>query len=84
MGGPGPPTVGMIDVGSADEDRSHQSQDLSTRPGSANPTDQAHLLVHQRLEAEAHHQRHRQDQPGIGHQGRLVEGHTNPVNPARY
>ena len=50
----------------------------------ANTIEQAHLLVHECLEPQAHHQRCRHDQPSIGHQCRVIEGHSNAVGPARY
>ena len=35
-----------------------------------------------RLQAQTGHQRRHQDQPGVGHQSRLVENHLHTVNPA--
>ena len=56
------------------------------RPGSAPPTrpDETDGGIDQALEIEASDQRRDQQQAGIGHQIGLVEGHANPVDPARY
>ena len=40
--------------------------------------------AYQGLQAQTGHQRRHQDQPGVGLQARLVEGHLNPVKVARY
>ena len=56
------------------------------RPGRAPPTrpDQPHRRVHQRFEPEADHQRRRHDQPRVGDQRLVVEGHLDAVDRARY
>ena len=60
-----------------------QGQHLSPRTSAADPATEAHQLVHQRLEPEAHHERRRHDQPGVGHERRIVEGHADALDRAR-
>jgi hypothetical protein len=84
MGRPGSEAIGMVDVGSASEDRCDQREDLAARSRATDPIEEANFAVHECLEAEAHHQRRGHDKPGIGHQSRIVKGHPDPVDPARY
>ena len=82
-GGPGAQHVGVIDVRTARQDRGHQRADLAARRSSTDPTDQTDRRVHQGLKTEAGHQRGRHDQPGVGHQVRVIEGRVDPVDPVR-
>jgi hypothetical protein len=55
------------------------------RPGRAPPMRPRSLTVTLiSLETETHHQGGDEEQPGVGHQARLVEGHRQPIDPARY
>ena len=76
--------VGVIDVRPTGEDRRDQSQDLAARVRAPDSAHEAHLGVDQRFEPEADYQRRRHDQPGIGDQRLIVEGHLDPIDPARY
>ena len=60
------------------------SQHLAARPGAAHPATQPHRLVDQALQTQAHHQRGRHDQAGVGYQARGVEDRLGPVDAARY
>ena len=84
LGSAGAETVRVIDVGSSGQDRGHQRQHLATRTGPADPVDESNPLVHEGLETEPDHQRGRHDQPGVGHQRRVIEGHRHAVDRARY
>ena len=74
---PGTQAIRVVDVARPGEDRRDQGQHLASRTCSTRPARQSERSVHQGLEAQADHQggRHH-DQPGIGHQRRLVEGHA--------
>ena len=74
---------GVIDVTTTDEDGGDQREHFTSGHRSADPATQPDHLVHEGLEPEAHHERGRHEQPGVGHQRRLVEGHCNSVDPAR-
>ena len=84
LGRPGAQPVSVIDVVAAGQDRGHQRQHLAARPGAADPTDQAHLLVDQRFQPEPGHQRRRHDQPGIGDQRLVIEDRLDAVDHVRY
>jgi hypothetical protein len=45
-----------------------QGEDLAAQPGAAHPATDAHDRVDQGLQAETHHQRAHQQEPGVGHQ----------------
>ncbi len=62
------------------QDRGHQRKYLAPRQRAADPVDEAHCGVDQLLQAEANHQRRRQDQPRIGHQRRIVERRFNALD----
>ena len=59
------------------EDRRHQGEHLSPRTCPADPTTEAHHLVHQRLEPQADHEGGRHEEPGVSDERRIVEGHRN-------
>ena len=84
VGGPGPQHVGVVDVRTTGHHGVDQGQHLATGPCTTDSSREIHGGVDQALETEASDQRRHQQQPGIGHQVRLVEGHADPVNPARY
>jgi hypothetical protein len=56
------------------------------RPGWKPPVRPVSLMValHKAFETQPLHQRGDEQQPGIGHQIRIVEGHGDPVDTARY
>jgi len=76
--------VGMVDVAGAGHHGVHQRQDLPSRPEPANPPRVVDRGVAEPLEPKTLGQRGDEHQAGAGHQVRLVEGHCNPVDPARY
>ena len=82
--GAGAEPVRVIDVGSADQDRRHQREDLAARVRATDPVDQTNHVVDQRLKTEANHQRGRHDQPCVGHQARIIEDRLDAVDRARY
>jgi hypothetical protein len=84
MGSPGSEAIGMIDMGSASENRGNQGEHFAAWSSTTDAINKTHLLVHKTLETEAHHQSRGHDQSGIGYQSRVVEGHSNPIDPARY
>jgi hypothetical protein len=83
-GRPGPQTIGVVDVGGSGQDRGDEREHLAPRPGAADAARQPHQPVHQGLEPEAHHQRRRQHKPRVRHQRRIVEGHLDAIDRARY
>jgi hypothetical protein len=83
-GRPRPQAVGVADVAGPGHHGMHQGQDLAAGTEPAGPVGEPDCGVDQGLQTQAGHQRGHQDQPGVGHQARLVENHLHPVNPARY
>ena len=73
----------MVDVARAGEDREHEREHLATGVGPTDPPGERDSLVHQALEPEPDHERGGQKKPGVGDEGRLVEGHPNAVERAR-
>ena len=71
--------IDVVDVGRSGQDRRHQGEHLSPRTCPADPTTEAHHLVHQRLEPQADHERGRHDEPSVGDERRVVEGHRRRV-----
>ena len=84
LGGTGPQHVGMIDVAPTGSDGVDQGQDLASGKGSAHSSRQVDHLVDQAFETEPDHQCRHQQEPGVGHQIRLIEGHLDAVDSARY
>ena len=76
--------VRVVDVRAASQDRRHQREDLTARQRATDPAHQPHRRIDQRLQPETRHQRRRQDQTRVGHQGRIIEDHLDPVDRARY
>ena len=70
----------MIDVAGPGDHRVHQRQHLAARTGTADPADQAHRGVDQRLQPEPLRQRRDQQQTGVGDQVRLIEDDVNAVD----
>jgi len=74
----------VVDVTAAGHHRVHQREHLAAGPC---PTDAPREIdggVDQAFETKTGYQRGHQQQPGIGHQIGLVEGHVDPVDSARY
>jgi hypothetical protein len=84
LGRSGPEHVGMVDVTGTCHHGVHQGEDLATGQRTTDPSGEVDRAIDQAFETEPHHQSGHQDQPGIGHQIRLVEGHLDPVDSARY
>ncbi len=82
--GPGAQHVGVVDMGPARRHGVHQGEHLAPRQRAADPAREVDGGIDQALEAEPGHQRGHEQQTGIGHQVRLVEGHLDAVDPARY
>jgi hypothetical protein len=76
-------SIGVVDVGRPRQDRRHQRQHLATGQCPTDSSPQAHNLVDEGFEPEADHQRGRDDQPAIGHESGVVEGHRDAVGHAR-
>ncbi len=74
----------MVDVAGAANHGMNQRHDLAARASSAHPLGQAHRGVHQMLEFEAQGHGGDKQEPGVGHQARLVEAHSNPIMRVRY
>ena len=76
--------VGMVDVAPARRHGVDQGQHLASGKGTTDPTRQVDDLVDQALETETDSQGGHQQQPGIGHQVGVIEGHLDAVDSARY
>lgn len=84
IGRPCPQDIGVVDVGGPGHHGVHKGQYLAAGLEAAALRGDAHSGVHQGFEAELPHHCGRQQQPGIGDEVALVEGHLNPVDAARY
>jgi hypothetical protein len=62
----------------------HQRQDLAARTKAPGAVGKANGGVYQRFKAHPGHQSGHHDQPGVGYQARVVEGHLDAVKTARY
>jgi site-specific DNA recombinase len=62
----------------------HKGQYFASRLETPGTVGKTNSDVDERLQAEACHQCRHQDQPGVGHQPRLVEGHLHTVESMRY
>jgi len=56
-------------------------EDLATRAGAADPADEAHRGVDERLEAEPGGEGGDEQQARVSDEGLVVEGHPHPVQP---
>ncbi len=74
----------MVDVGTAGDDGVHKGQDLAPRQGAAHTTHQAHGGIDEFFDAKAGGQRRHQQQPGVGHEVLVVEGHLDALDSARH
>jgi hypothetical protein len=74
----------MVDVAATRHHGVHQRQHLASGKGATHPTRQVDHLVDQSFETKSDPQGGHQQQPGIGHQVRVIEGHRDPVDSARY
>ena len=84
LGGPRAQHVGVVDVGTSRRHGVHQRQHLASRQSPTDTTREVDRGVDKALETEASDQRGHHQQPGVGHQIGLVEGHLDAVNSARY
>ena len=84
LGAPGAQHVRVVDVTPARHHRVDQGEHLASR--ARPPDDAAHLhrVVDEALQTEATDERRNEQQAGVGHQSRLIEGHRQPVDSARY
>ena len=76
--------VGVVDVAGPGHHGMDERQDLASRPEPADAPRQVDGGVTELLEPEPLGQGGDEHQPGVGHQVRLVEGHRDPVDSARY
>ena len=84
VGGTGAQHVGVVDVTATGHDGMDQGEHLAAWPSPTDPSAEAHGGVDQRLQAETEHQRAHEQEPGAGHQVRVVEAHHHAVDPMRY
>ena len=84
LGGPRAQHVGVVDVGTSRRHGVHERQHLASRQGPADTAREVDGGVDQAFQPEPHGQRGHQQQPGVGHQIGLVEGHLDAVDSARY
>ncbi|HEY5274451.1 MAG TPA: hypothetical protein VIJ34_14645 [Acidimicrobiales bacterium] len=62
----------------------HEREHLATRERAADATVEPKGAVHELLDPKARRQGRDEHEPSIGDECRLVEGHPNPVETARY
>ena len=79
----GAQAIDVVDVGRSGQDRRHQGEHLAARARPADPTTEAHHLVHQRLEPQADHEGRRHEEPSVSDESRVVEGHRDAFDRAR-
>jgi len=83
-GRPGAEHVGMIDVRRTSDHRVDQGHHLATWAGATDPAEQLHRRVDDGFQTESMSERRDEQQPGVRHQIRIIEGDIDPVNRARY
>lgn len=84
LGGTGSQHVGVVDVAATRHHGVHQGQYLATRKCATHTTRQVDQVIDQAFETQSDHQRGHQQQPSVGHQMGVIEGHVDPVDSARY
>jgi hypothetical protein len=84
LGSTGSQHVRMVDVPASRHHGVHQGQDLASRKCSTDTTRQVDHVVDQSFETKPDHQGGHQQKPGVGHQVRVIEGHLDAVDSARY
>ncbi len=72
----------MIDVAASRHHGVDQGQHLPAGKRSAHTAGQVDHVVDQAFETEPEHQSGHQQQPGVGHQVRVIEGHLDAINSA--
>jgi hypothetical protein len=72
--------IGVVDVGATHDHRVHQRQHLAARQRPADAARQPNHRVHDPLQLEPRHDRPDENQPGVGHQIRIVEVHLDAVD----
>jgi len=83
IGGAGPQGVRVVDAVAAGEHRHDEGQELVAGVRRAGLGAEPDVLVDQLLEPEVLGQRGRQQEPSVGHQPVVVEGHLEPVEAVR-
>ena len=71
--------VSVVDAVAPSQDGSHQGHNLIAGIGSPGGASQVQVLFNQLGQAEVPGQGGRKDQPGVGHQAVVVEGHADAV-----
>src|ERR1035441_7494960 len=74
-----PHAVRVLDAVATGQSGVDQSHRLEADVGVAGPSTKVHVLVEELSQTEMISQRRRLDQPGIGDDVVVVEGHRNPV-----
>ena len=83
LGAASPQGVRIVDAVAAGEGRHHHGQELVARVRPADRRTEVEVLVHQLAKAEMVSQRGRQEQPCVGHQAVVIEGHIEPIEAVR-
>jgi len=83
LGAVGPQRVRIVDAVATREGRHDERQELVARIRPAGRRAEVEVLVHQLAQAEMVSQRGRQEEPRIGHQAVIVEGHIEAVEAVR-
>ena len=84
IAGPGAQHVGVVDVAGPGHHGVYQGEHLASGLEATPFGGDVHQGVDEGLEPEPLHHCGHQQQPGVGDQIVLVEGHRDPVDPARY
>jgi len=79
LGGSRPQRIGVVDAVAAGQCRVDQRHGLVAHVGVPGSVSQIDVVVEQLPQAEVLGQRGRQDEPGVGHQSLVVEGHRDGV-----
>jgi hypothetical protein len=81
---PRPQAVSVADVAGTGDHGMHEGQYFAARLETRGPGGEVDRGVYQRFKAHPGHQRGHHDQPGVGYQSWVVEGHLDAVKTARY
>ncbi len=73
----------MIDVGRTRQDRGDEGEHLAPGEGDTDAPGEAHHLIHEPFEAEAHHERRGHGSVRACDERRLVADHPDPLERAR-
>ncbi|HVB06470.1 MAG TPA: hypothetical protein VNF07_09540 [Acidimicrobiales bacterium] len=84
-GGPtGAEHVRIVDVARTGADRMHEREHLAAGECAANPAAKAHRVVHEPLDTEPGGERRDEHKTSVRDGRRLIEGHPDAVESARY